>query len=138
MTETDRKLAKDVARELDRRKLRRKLLVTGAIVGLVVLAFLYLRCGRGWGLGGGGKGNGTGSGTATATADAGPRRCALRISADGISVDGKPANRAAAVAACKTAGGAEVVVTGDATQGVWDDLRAALDAAGVPSYLQRK
>jgi hypothetical protein len=135
---TDRKLAKDVARELDRRRLRRKLFVLGAIVGLLILAFLYLRCGRGWGLGGGGKGDGTGSGTATATADAGPRRCALRISADGITVDGKAATRDEAVEACKTAGGAEVVVTGDATQGVWDELRGALDAAQVPSYLQRK
>lgn len=133
---TDRKLAKDVARELDRRRLRRKLFILGAIVGLLVLAFLYLRCGRGWGLGGGGKDDG--EAPVATTSDAGPRRCALRVSADGISVDGKPATQEAAVAACKAAGGAEVVVTGDATQGVWDALRDALDAAQVPSFLQRK
>ncbi len=132
-----RKLAKDVATELQRRKRRNKVLVLSTIATLVILAIMYLRCGGGWGLGKG-SGEGTGSAKALVARDAGPRRCALRIDAKGISVDGAPATRAKAVAACKKAGGAEVVVTGDATQGVWDELRAALDAAKVPSYLQRK
>lgn len=134
-TPSQKQLAKDVAREMDRRRLRRKILIIGAIVGLIVLAILYLRCGRGWGLGGQGKGDDK---APVATADAGPGRCLVRVDKDGISLDGKPATQAEVVTACKAAGGAEVVVRGDAIQGVWDELRAALDAERVPMYLQKK
>ena len=115
--------AKDVAKQLERRQRRRKLIVYGVWLIAVVLAVAYLRCGRGWGLGGkGGDGGGVSAGSSA-------HRCAIRVTANGIVVDGKPATRAAAVAACTT--GADVVVTGDARQGDWDELRDALHAANI-------
>jgi hypothetical protein len=128
-------LAKDVAKELEKRARRRKLVGFGAAVGLVVLAVFYLTCGRGWGLGGPGKGNGEGSGT-VAAADAGPRRCTVRVTATGLVVDGKPVTRDEAVATCKATTGADIVITGDARQGDWDELRTALADAHVPIYLK--
>lgn len=122
--------AKDVAKQLDRRQRRRKLVVLGGWVAVVVLAALYLRCGRGWGLGGKG---GDGSGTATG----GPveRRCAIRVTHAGVAVDGKPMAKVAAVAACAATHGADVVVTGDAREGDWNELRLALVDAKVPIFL---
>ena len=86
---------------------------------VVILALLYLRFGRG-------------SGAAGSTAT-GPHRCAIRISPAGITVDGQSVTRDQAVAACVAAGnGADVTVTGDTREGDWQDLLAALMAAGVP------
>ena len=119
--------AKDVARELDRRHRRRRLIILLGWAVLVALAALYLRCGRGWGLGGGG-GTGTGSGTAAPA----PHRCAVRVTAKGLELEGKPATQGAIIDACHD--GADVVVTGDARQGDWDALKAALDAAHIPTY----
>jgi hypothetical protein len=133
----DNQFAKDVAKQLDRRRLRRKLVLFGLFIAAIGLAITYLTCGRGWGLGGAGKGEGSGPGPGSGTvarADAGPDRCSIRVTADGIAVDGAPATRAAAVAACKATTGADVVVTGDARQGDWDALRTALEAAKVPIY----
>lgn len=134
----DRRVARDVAKHLDRRRLRRKLLFWAALLGAIVLAALYLTCGRGWGLGGKGKGAGSGAGSGPGSAapllsvvDAGPRRCEVRIAASGISVDGKPATVAEAVTACKTGMAAEVLVTGGARRGDWADLKAAFDGAGI-------
>jgi hypothetical protein len=98
------------------------------IGALAVAAALWLRCGPGWGLGSwglGGAGSGSGSGSATAA-----KRCALRVTATGIFVDGARHTRDEAVAACKTTG-ADVVITGDAREGDWKDLDAALHAAAV-------
>jgi len=127
--------AKSVAKQLDRRQRRRKLLVLAAAATAIVLAVLYLRCGRGWGLGGKGAGSGTATPGAT---DAGPRRCAIRVAAHGLTVDGKAATRDEVVAACKATTGADVVVTGEARQGDWDDLRAALEAAHVAVFLRER
>ena len=136
---TDHDFAKDVAKQLDRRRLRRKLALWAAFIALIALAVSYVTCGQGFGLGGKGKGKGEGpgSGSAKVVTDAGPTRCAVRIAAAGITVDGKPATRDAAVTACKATSGADVVVTGDARQGDWDDLKAALEAAGVTIYLEQ-
>jgi hypothetical protein len=134
----DKQLAKDVAKQLDRRRLRRRVLFLAAFVGAIVIAVLYLTCGRGWGIGGAGKGEGSGPGTATPVTDAGPRRCAIRVTATGLVVDGKPATRDVAVTTCKGTDGADVVITGDARQGDWDDLRAALEAAGVPIFTKQR
>jgi hypothetical protein len=132
-----RQIAKDVAVAVDRRRRNRKLLVLGLVAALIVAAVLFFGFGGGFGFGKGeGKGEGKGSGATTAISDAGPARCTVRVTAEGISVDGKLGDQAAAVAACKTAGAADVVVTGDARQGVWDDLRAALDGAGVAIHLK--
>jgi hypothetical protein len=128
--------AKDVAKQLDRRQRRRKLIGYGAIAGLVALALFYVTCGRGWGLGGPGKGKGQGSGVAAAS-DAGPRRCSVRVTSTGLALEGVAATRDAIVTACKTTTGADVIVTGDARQGDWDDLRAALTDAHVPVYMRQ-
>lgn len=132
----DKKLVKDVASELDRRRRRRRLIFLLVWLTLMVLAALYLRCGRGWGLGGG-KGTGTGKGSGSMVAPAvAPARCTVRVSAEGITVDGAKKSRDEAVDACKKTEGAMVTVTGDAREGDWDELRAALQAVGVKIYIR--
>ena len=126
--------AKDVAKHLDRRQRRRRLLFLTAALVAIALAALYLRCGTGWGLGG----TGDGAGSSMRAGDAGALRCAIRVAAHRITVDGVPMTRAKAVAACKSTTGADVVVTGEARQGDWDELRAALEAARVPVYLRER
>ena len=80
--------------------------------------------------------------TATAPAtdarrtDAAPPRCQLRVDGEGVALDGRPASVAEAVTACTAAGAADVLVTGDAVQGTWDELRAALDGAGVKTFVR--
>jgi hypothetical protein len=137
---TDKAFAKDVAKQLDRRRMRRKLGLWAAFAALIALAVSYVTCGQGFGLGGKGKGKGEGAGSGSAKVtlvDAGPSRCAIRIAAAGITVNGKPSTRAAAVMACKATSGADVVVTGDARQGDWDELEKALEAAGVSVYMKQ-
>jgi hypothetical protein len=131
---TDKRFAKDVAREIERRRLRRRLLLWLVLLGAVVLAAMYATCGSGWGLGGNGKGKGEGDGTntpQTAVGDAQPKRCTIRIAAAGITVDGAKATREQAVKKCKATAGADVTVTGGAKQGDFDELRGALEAAGI-------
>lgn len=125
----DRQLARDVARQIDRRRTRRRLTLWTALLALVIAAAAYLRLGGG--LGALGLGGGAGDDGEERHPLAGPQRCAIRISAAGITVGGTPITRDAAVAACKGAAGADVVVTGDAREGDWRDLRAALEAAGI-------
>jgi hypothetical protein len=135
----DRRLARDVAKHLDRRQIRRKLFFWALLVTAIVLAALYLTCGQGFGLGGKGKGKGAGSGAGPGSVqpllsppvDAGPIRCEVRVAANGITVDGKPATVDEAVAACKDAIGTDVLVTGGARQGDWEDLKAAFERAGI-------
>ena len=138
MTTPHKHLAKDVATELEHRKRRRKLLFISVWAALIVLAILYLQCGSGFGLGGGkGKGTGTGSGVGPSTiSDAGPARCTVRVTAEGITVDGMKKTRDEAVEACQKTEGAMVTVTGDARQGDWDELRAALQAVRVKIYIR--
>ena len=132
----DDRLARDVAKHLDRRRMRRKLVLWTAVLALVVVAAMYLTCGHGLGLGGAGKGTGEAGGPGSARALVGPRRCAIRVTASSIAVDGKPMQRGEAVAACKATAGADVVVTGDARHGDWVELHDALDAAGVATFLR--
>lgn len=129
---TDKRFVKDVAKELDRRHLRRKLLVLGGATATIVLAVMYLRCGRGWGLGGEGAGSGAGPGTAVAA-----KRCEIRVAKTGITIDGHAATRDAVIVACKPLGAADVIVTGDAREGDWDELRQALEAAKIDIALRR-
>ena len=133
----DRKFARDVAKQLDRRRMRRRMTIWSALLALIVAAAGYLRCGSGFGVGTG-TGAGTAAGTAPVRPVAGPRRCALRVAPAGITVDGKPMSRDEAVAACKEATGADVVVTGDAREGDWQELRTALEAAGVKDISLRQ
>ena len=135
----DRSLAKDVAKHIDRRQMRRKLLLWALFVGAIVLAAMYLTCGLGGKGKGEGKGPGDGSGPVQpllSPADAGPRHCAVRIALNGISVDGKPATVEEAVTACKGAAAAEVLVTGGARQGDWEDLKAAFERAEIRILLE--
>jgi hypothetical protein len=125
--------ADDVARALHRRMRRRRLVMFAAAAAIVAFAIYFVTCGHGFGLGGTGKG----SGVAAATADAGPRRCIVRVTASGYVLDGKSASRPAVVTACRATTGAEVTVTGDARQGDWDELRAALEAAHVAILVKR-
>src|SRR6476620_8372149 len=106
------KFAKDVAKELDKRRRRRKLMSYGVIAGLIALAITYMQCGSGWGLGGGkGKGKG-GEGSGISKSNE-PARCTIRVSAEGIFVDGAKTTRDEAVSHCKKTDGAMVTVTGD-------------------------
>lgn len=136
-TAPDKKLVKDVAGEIERRRRRRRLIVLLVVLALVVLAALYLRCGPGWGLGGG-KGTGKGSGAGSMVAPAvGPTRCTVRVTKDGVLVDGAKKTRDEAVEVCKKMkDGALVTVTGDAREGDWAELRAALEAVGVKIYMR--
>lgn len=128
----NRQFAKSVARELQRRQRRRKLLLLLLLAAAIALAITYGTCGHGWGLGGGkGKGEGEGPGPGSvqgvlAVVDGGPVRCALRLTAAGITVDGKSMTREEAITACKATAGADIVVTGDARTGDWEDLQQAL------------
>ena len=131
MTDIDHKR---LAREIDRRRMRRRMLTLLALLGAAIAALFYLRCGTGFGTGGKGAGDG-GKGIAKVPpSDAGPVRCALRLTAQGLTLDGKPTTRDAAIAACKKTTGADVLITGDARQGDWDELRGALEAASVQFF----
>jgi hypothetical protein len=103
---------------------------TVAVVGGGALLLLLLLRGKGWGLGGSSDGSGNES-----DAPAPTRRCAVRVDAAGIQVDGTPADVDATVATCRAAGAADILVTGAAIQGIVDRLLAALRAAGVSLHV---
>jgi hypothetical protein len=130
MTKASGQLAKDVASELEWRRRRKKLALLAIWATAIILAVLYLRCGSGWGTGGKGAGKGPGAGSGVAVTP-GAKRCVVRVSAEGIVVDGKKLKREDAVKACKATEGALITVTGDARQGDWDELRTSLESAGV-------
>src|SRR5256885_16552472 len=105
-----------------------KYVLVVVVVAAVAVAIYFMSC------------NGHGGPGLSASSSAGsaiPKRCDVRVAATGITVDGKPATRAEAVTICKNRPGADVVVTGDARQGDWDDLRAAFDASGIAVYVRR-
>ncbi len=124
----DRQFARDVAKQLDRRRIRRRLTLWTALLALVIAAASYLRFGGG--LGALGLGGGTGDGQGESRALTGPQRCAIRISASDITVNGRPMSHDAAIAACKAAPGIDIFPTGDVRHGDLEELRAALQAAG--------
>lgn len=137
----DPQLARDVAQHLERQRVRRRMIRWLLLLALVGLAALFLRFGDGFGLGGAGKGSGSGEAEPAVQPLAevpGPRRCAVRVTAAGITVDGQPLPRDEAAAACKATTGADVVITGDAREGDWKDLKAALEAAGVTDIAVRQ
>ncbi len=125
--------AKAVAKALDRRQRRRKLVMLLALAAIIAAVILYGTCGGGFGLG---RGTGEGPGTTQPVVDAGPRRCKLVVSADGITVDGAKASRDDAVKACR-GGSAEVIVTGDAREGDWKQLEAALTVAKIEVFVRK-
>lgn len=128
--------AREVAKQLDRRRLRRKATLWTGLLGLIAAGAMYLRCGHGLGLG---TGDGPGDGGGSAHTVTGPVRCTVRVAKAGITVGGKSMTRDDAVAACKAdGGGADIVVTGDAREGDWTELYAALVAAGVTDISRRE
>jgi hypothetical protein len=120
------RFARDVAKHLDRRRMRRRLVGWTALLAAAAAGAMYLRCGQGFGLGGAGEG----SGSARTLTE--PRRCAIRVTAGGITVDGKSMLRDRAVEVCKAAAGANLVITGDARHGDGEAMKRALHAAHVP------
>lgn len=124
----DRQFARDVARQIDRRRTRRRLTLWTALLALVIAAAAYLRLGGG--LGALGLGGGDGDGDTGRRSLAGPQRCTIRLSASEVAVGGHPMSRDAAIATCKTAPGVDIFPTGDARHGDPKDLAAALQAAG--------
>jgi hypothetical protein len=129
--------ADDVAKALHKRIRRRKLGFFAVGAGLIALLVYFVTCGHGFGLGGQGKGSGVGPGVVAAS-DAGPTRCIVRVDKSGYSVDGKAnAKREDVVTECKKTGAAEVTVTGDAIEGSWTELKAALERAHVAVFVGR-
>jgi len=128
---------KQVAKELEKRARRRKVIWLGVWGALIVLAVLYLRCGQGWGTGGAGEGEGGSSATTSTSTNKNSehKRCQVRIDATGLKVDGKGANRDTVVEACRLAGGAELFITGDARHGDVLALQAALSAAKIDTLV---
>ncbi|TMQ05099.1 MAG: hypothetical protein E6J90_46645 [Deltaproteobacteria bacterium] len=123
----DRQFVRDVARQVDRRRVRRRMTLWSALLGLVAAAALYLRCGGGLGMLGLGPGGADDDAPRSLT---GPRSRTIRMSASGLSVDGRALSRDEAIAACKDAPGVDVYWTGDVRHGDPEELRAALAAAG--------
>lgn len=122
---------------------RRRWAARGALAALLALGLAYLRCGAGLGLGGGG--GATSQGTEVAPAPPPPPgpavpRCQLRLDGGGLwilSATGpQQTSVAAAVTACQRTSGADVVVTGEARQGGWDELSRALERGGVPTFVR--
>ena len=124
------------------------------LLGAAGALFYYMRCGDGFGLGPGG-GGGVGSESrdgervdkADRTDETAPdtddstrkaagtvRRCQLRLDAKGLTMNGDETSVDDAVSACKKAGGAELVATGDAVIGELQRVREALDRAGVEVF----
>jgi hypothetical protein len=122
----------------ERRRLRKgRLIAAGGVVGLLVAALLFLRCGQDFGLGGGdGEAPETPvvADAAPPPADAAPARCLLRLDADGLTLEGAAVTVEGAVEACRAAGAAELVVTGDASFGLRERLRQALREAAIDLY----
>ncbi|MBA3501714.1 MAG: hypothetical protein M4D80_11715 [Myxococcota bacterium] len=129
MTDIDHKR---LAKELDRRRRRRRMVTLTGLLAAAIAAATYLRCGKGWGTGG--KGPGEGGTTTTSVPSDANARCSIRLTATGITVDGKSMTRDEAITACKVKTGADVLITGDARQGDWDELRGSLEAASIPFF----
>ena len=122
------------------------------LLGAAGALFYYMQCGDGFGIGPGG-GGGVGSAERdgerveadrtdqaaepddpTRKAAGTVRRCQLRLDAKGLTMDGDATSIDDAVSACKKAGGAELIATGDAVIGELHRVREALDRAGVEVF----
>jgi hypothetical protein len=108
---TARALAREMERRETERRWRRDGLVAGGVVGVVLLALLFVRLGQGSG--------------ASAHAK-------IRLAANGLTVNGAVASIGDAILASRAAGGADVTVVGDARQGDVETLIGALRASGLP------
>jgi hypothetical protein len=127
------------------RRRKRWLRVLVLLAALAAAVFLLLRCGgdfglglgNGWGIAGDGDGDDDSDDGAATSADKpakAVKRCRLRLDLTGLTLDDVPVSIERAVAACKTAGEADLTVTGDARQGTLDATKSALEQAGVRVY----
>lgn len=134
----DPKVARAIARHLDRRRLRRRLLGWLVLLGLIAAAAMYATCGTGFGLSGKGKGEGPGGGEQPrgAVRPLAAQRCELRIGPSGITLDGKTMLRDEAVGAAKSCNGVDLYPSGDVRAGDVKDLQDALSAAGVSDVVE--
>jgi hypothetical protein len=129
------------ARRRDERKRRVPWLLLILVAALAAF-LLYAECGGSWGLGTGGSDDIGASSTdsprkpAVTLPDAGAPRCQLRLGADGITVDERAVSQEEALAVCKKAGGADVVVSGGARPGDWGALRTRLEADGIATFVR--
>lgn len=141
----------EASQRLKRRSRIGRLLFWMFAIAAIAAVIWLAKCGGGFGFGkggfglgsgrsltSGGAGSGTGAGAGTVTGStAAPARCMVRVDGTGLTVEGKAATVAEVVTACKTAtAGADVIVAGDARQATWEELRAALDAAGIASLIR--
>lgn len=118
-----------------------RLVVGTGVVGLIVAAVLYLRCGDGFGFG---RGDGTGKAKevqdavekASTQPAASLRPCQLRLDGAGLSLGDRRVRVEEAVRACKETSGAELVATGDAVYGELERLRETLERAGVKVFVR--
>lgn len=135
----DPKVARAIARHLDRRRMRRRLLGWLVLLGLIAAAAMYATCGTGFGLGGKGKGEGPGGGGDQTRGSARAlvaKRCELRVGPSGITLDGKAMLRDEAVAAAKSCNGVDLYPSGDVRSGDVKDLQEALSSAGVSDVVE--
>lgn len=122
----------------------RRMALAGLLLAAIVIGWMLRECGFGLGSGGGlgflpGEDLGTGPGQDTASdarpvpqpIDARPGPCMLYLSSAGLTLGGAPATIEEAVRACRAAGVAELNVTTAARAGTYDDLKRALEQAGV-------
>lgn len=123
----------------------RKLFIAMVAAGLIFLGTLLGECGFGTGLGPGLKDQVPGAtpesdavpsasvapSVSVAPSASAPAACVLRLDGEGIALEGKHVSVADAVAACKQAGKAELLTTGDARYGDHEKLSKALRDAGI-------
>lgn len=131
------------------KKRRSHKLRNGALAGgVIAAALIYLECDGTLGVVGNGTGP-RGSDSAEDTGDApsdraasadasaeAAARCQLRLDRAGLTMSGEPVAVDGAVDACERAGAADFVVTGDARYGTFENIRDALEDAGVEVYLR--
>lgn len=121
----------------------RRMALASLLLAAIVVGWLLRDCGLGLGPGGGlgfGPGELLGPDPGEDTAsdarpvqpiDARPGPCVLSLSSAGLTLGGAPATVEEAVRACRAAGAAELHVTTAARAGTYDELKRALDQAGV-------
>jgi len=119
-------------RRRNQRSMGGRLLIWCLLLGLLVAGLLYLRCGDGLGFGPGGDGKERQVEEAELRPAVGNTLpCQLRVDAGGLTLDGQKAEIEGAIAACKQSGRAELLVTGDAVFGTVEEVKSALERAGV-------
>lgn len=113
---------------------RTRWLIAAGVLAAAIAALLYARCAGGLGFGRG-EGEAEKRPAVQPVAESVPAAptppCELRLDAAGLTVDGTAMEIAGAIEACKPAGKARLLVTGDSKYGAMVSIREALEAAGI-------